>query len=48
MVNVFAIGKEKGKKYPTELELIEEANKLIKIKEPEGPPKGEEGETGTK
>jgi hypothetical protein len=43
MVNVFAFGKEKDKKYPTEQELIEEAEKYIKTKQAEEPPKPEEG-----
>ena len=43
MVNVFAFGKEKGKKYPTDQELIEEAEKYIKTKQAEEPPKPEEG-----
>ncbi len=47
MVNVFAFGQEKGKKYPTEQELTEEAEKLIKVKEKEPPPKAE-GETEKK
>lgn len=41
MVNVFAYGQEKGKKYPTEQELLEEANKLIE-RQQKVPPKAEE------
>lgn len=42
MVNVFAYGKEKGRKYPAEQELIQEAEELIKKKQKEQPkPEGE-------
>lgn len=41
MVNVFAYGKEKGKKYPTDQELLEEANKLIESQQKKETPKDE-------
>ena len=43
MVNVFAYGKEKGKKYPTDEELLEEANKLIESQPKQETPKVEGG-----
>ena len=43
MVNVFAYGKEKGKKYPTDQELLEEANKLIESQSKQETPKAEGG-----
>ena len=43
MVNVFAYGKEKGKKYPTDQELLEEANKLIEKQQKQETPKAEGG-----
>lgn len=41
MVNVFAQGKEKGKRYPTDQELLEEANKLIEGQQKKETPKDE-------
>ena len=41
MVNVFAHGKKKGGKYPTDQELMEEANKLIESQQKKETPKDE-------
>lgn len=41
MVNVFAHGKKKGEKYPTDQELMEEANKLIESQQKKETPKDE-------